>query len=964
MHADAQLYIPLKRKEIGIATACCALVAALFLGHALLPGRVLSAADLLFNFYPWRAQVPTGWAGASNSLLSDTALQIQPWLAYSADRLRAGELPLWNPNNMLGAPFIGNMQSGIFYPLNWLYFLLPGPGTFVLIAWLKLTLAGLGTYLLARIGARVGPVGASVAALALGLGSLMIVWLLYPLAGTALWLPWLWLATAGLMQKPAPGRCAFLAGIVALILLAGHPETALHMALATGVFALFCSWRLIRDGDRAPLRFALQPLGWWVGAYVLGAAVAAVQILPFLEYVQHSAVLVGRSNLGAASISVPAYYAWTLFSPDLFGNPAHREWWGPALNYNEVNTYIGLVPIALTPLSFLARWRGQRALAALLLSIAFLSLGVVYDWPLLHDVLQRGLDLVPLAGIGANQRLLLLTQFSIALLAALGADALFSRLSEKTKTLPIALGAVALGLLVVGIIGPALLGTQFVPLLADTRAASAIWQSGLLRTATLYFFTFGILAVAFVLRAMRPRLSYIALAMLPILLGADLWLAHSDYNPSLAAGDYFPSTRATAYLKSQPGLFRVVGANWTLLPNTNLPYGVADVRGYDAISPRTYHDVARQIDPAIPEASGGGLHPFSTVESPLLDLLNVRYLLLSPGDPAGYVPGARQEKNGGVTVGKIAGDNRPGQTFVAQHDYLSQVQVFGGTYNQREGQLQFHLSPGPGMPDIFSTKLDVASLEDNSYWAVSFPPIQHSRGKSYYFYFSAPDATEESGVSLWYRANDLYPEGTRTQGGQPVEGDLVFRTLSRRGPNDPHLATVLEGGASETTILENRKALPRAWLAHDVEVLHSLEEVLARLSDPDFDPSRTALLSQALPEGIHPVTPSPTISDSVAVTRYLAEEVEIATNSSTAGLLILADQDFPGWRATVDNQETAIVTADYALRAVYVPSGAHTVRFRYMPDSFMAGAAITGVALLVLLLFATWTRLRSWLNRR
>jgi hypothetical protein len=955
---------PLTRRELVIVAVGCALVAALFLGRAIAPGRALSPADLLFSFYPWRAEVPANWSGASNPLLSDSVLAFEPWLAYSAQRLRAGALPLWNPDNMLGAPLIGNMQSGVFYPINWVYFLLPGPGAFALMAWLKLWLCGLGTYLLARRVAGVGPGAAAVAALTFGLGSFMTVWLLYPLASTALWLPWLWLATARLLENPGPQRCALLAGIVALSILAGHPETALHLAIATGVFALYCAWRLVRQGEHGKLRLALRPLGWWGAAYVLGAAVAAVQVLPFIEYVLHSAVLIGRSNLGAASISVPAYYAWTLFSPDLFGNPAHRDWWGPILNYNEVNTYVGLVPLALAPLALLARRRGQRTLAALLVAIAFLSLGVVYDWPLLHGALQGALDFVPLVGIGANQRLLLLAQFALALLAALGLDAVISRLNDKNRTLPFALAATVLSLLLVGVGGPALFGTRFLPSLLESITASATWQAGIAHVVLLSILTFAILITALLLRNVRPKISYAALAMLPLLLGVDLWLARSDYNPSLPIGDYFPSTSASDYLKSQPGPFRVVGANFTFLQNSNLVYGLADLRGYDAIAPQTYHDLARQIDPAIPEAAGGGLHPFSTVESPLLNLLNVRFLLLPPGDPAGYVVGASQEKNGGLTVGKIAGENRPGQTFVAQHDYLAEVQVFGGTYNQREGLLQFHLSTAPGRPDLVTTKLEVSSLKDNSYWPISFPPIQHSRGQSFYFYFSAPDANEETGVSLWYRANNLYTEGNRTQNGRPVEGDLVFRTLSRHGPDDPDLASVLDGGDTETTILENRKALPRAWLVHEVEVRLSPDELLARLGDPDFNPSQTALVSQPLSEGIDDLAPSAATTDAVTVTRYLAEEVGIATRSLAPGLLILADQDFPGWNAQVDGQPTTTLRADHALRAVHVPTGEHTVQFRYLPTSFVAGATITGAALLLMLLLAIWGRITVWLRRR
>jgi uncharacterized membrane protein YfhO len=84
--------------------------------------------------------------------------------------------------------------------------------------------------------------------------------------------------------------------------------------------------------------------------------------------------------------------------------------------------------------------------------------------------------------------------------------------------------------------------------------------------------------------------------------------------------------------------------------------------------------------------------------------------------------------------------------------------------------------------------------------------------------------------------------------------------------------------------------------------------------------------------------------------------VEIAATTGAPGLLILADQAFPGWEATVDDAPTPILTADHALRAVYLPAGSHTVRFTYAPLAFRAGAALALGALAALLGLLAWPR--------
>src|SRR5690349_2484683 len=203
-----RLFRPLSRRELAAAVVLCALTVTLFLSPALFTGRMFSPADLLFDHYPWHTQAPAGWTGPSNGLLTDSVFQFEPWLAFTVQSLHAGALPLWNPDAMLGAPFLGNMQSAIFYPGNWPYFLWPGALTLALRVWIKLFLAALGMYLLARQVLRVGPVAAALAAIAFTFGAFMTVWLLYSQTSVVALLPWLWWASARLLARPGPRSVA------------------------------------------------------------------------------------------------------------------------------------------------------------------------------------------------------------------------------------------------------------------------------------------------------------------------------------------------------------------------------------------------------------------------------------------------------------------------------------------------------------------------------------------------------------------------------------------------------------------------------------------------------------------------------------------------------------------------------------------------------------------------------------
>jgi hypothetical protein len=82
------------------------------------------------------------------------------------------------------------------------------------------------------------------------------------------------------------------------------------------------------------------------------------------------------------------------------------------------------------------------------------------------------------------------------------------------------------------------------------------------------------------------------------------------------------------------------------------------------------------------------------------------------------------------------------------------------------------------------------------------------------------------------------------------------------------------------------------------------------------------------------------------LTRYEPELVELKTRSPRDGFAVLTDTFRPGWVADVDGQQTPVVRAQWAMRAVAVPAGEHVVTFRYRPSSLRTGAVTTAVSLL------------------
>ena len=83
----------------------------------------------------------------------------QPLRAFTAEELKAGRLPLWNPYSASGEPWLANPQTGVFYPPTWLFLVMPFETAYVLFLLLHLTILGWGAYLLF---ARRAPPGAAM----------------------------------------------------------------------------------------------------------------------------------------------------------------------------------------------------------------------------------------------------------------------------------------------------------------------------------------------------------------------------------------------------------------------------------------------------------------------------------------------------------------------------------------------------------------------------------------------------------------------------------------------------------------------------------------------------------------------------------------------------------------------------------------------------------------------------------
>ena len=162
---------------------------------------------------------------------------------------------------------------------------------------------------------------------------------------------------------------------------------------------------------------------------------------------------------------------------------------------------------------------------------------------------------------------------------------------------------------------------------------------------------------------------------------------------------------------------------------------------------------------------------------------------------------------------------------------------------------------------------------------------------------------------------------------------------------------------SSVIMYENPQALPRARFVPTVAVVPDAANLLRRLAFGKDDLSAVALLEQPPPSGFRGEPGQPGAGSAKIVVDE-PERVVVRVTAPGRGFLHLADQFYPGWRATVNGAPAPILRANYLFRLVEVPAGESTVEFRYASRTVRVGVAITAATVFGLVVAAFALRRR------
>lgn len=586
------------------------LVSLAFSWKYLLKGLAPIPSDVIVGiYYPWRDYVWNNFITGvpyKNGLLSDVVSIIYPWRIYGMELIKQGVPPLWIPFTLGGSPLLANFQSGLLYPLNILFMILPNIHAWSIYIIIQPVLFSVFLYLYLR-SINFSKTSSIFSGIVFAFCGFNQVWFEYGILGHAgVWLPLFLLCVEKMRSEKKLFWLISCSFFIAFSFLAGYPQITLYSLV---FFILYILFRFI-----STKKFVyLLPFF----SIIVGVFLSAVQLIPGVELLTQS---IRQTDPTTASFSygiVPIKQFVVFIFPDFFGNPATGNSWGWA-GYNESAVYVGIVGIIFAISTFFVKKRDFSFFFKWLLLILII---ITFQSPIANFVQKINL---PGLAMASRSRFLFLIDFCLAILAGYGLDNFILKRERRT----IILADISICFSIMFIWACVLFCKKFIVFTPELMSNLTISGRNMIFPSAIFLIFQPIFIIFPRLHSkIHEKLSIVLILFVIII---DLFRFGFKYNPFSYKEFLYPRTGITDYLNNKNEVYRTTG----LFPQSMwIPFGLYSLEGYDPLMINSYAELLSKGS-IINNKTGISSRWAKTddLDPQILDLLGVKYFLNYRGD--------------------------------------------------------------------------------------------------------------------------------------------------------------------------------------------------------------------------------------------------------------------------------------------------------------------------------------------
>lgn len=235
---------------------------------------------------------------------------------------------------------------------------------------------------------------------------------------------------------------------------------------------------------------------------------------------------------------------------------------------------------------------------------------------------------------------------------------------------------------------------------------------------------------------------------------------------------------------------------------------------------------------------------------------------------------------------------------------------------------------------LFEKYIDPKKHNEHRRWFDESVTLSPWAGQKVQLNFSTEGGPSDDASADWALWARPYIEGNGIAGINPVK----FRIMN----------------SEMVHTFRNTSAFPKAFVVFNAIHTANIKDAVTVMKNPDFDPSRTAVIDGEIPESLNPILINQTsITDApdpvaATVTERAPNRLKVQVSTDKPGLLVVSEGYWQGWRAFVDGKKTSIIPAYLMMRSVPVDKGHHVIEFVYFPTSFKLGIGLMSAGIILL----------------